>query len=195
MDPSDILFTTPTLNDALPSTSNVPASEDCYAMHEDDWRQFEFVSSRFSTQVAAETVAIDRIWREQSVPVGEYQAFRECHIRKAIPQPLNIPFSSSELETLFGTETRGITIVGYGSELADVYAVHLDGVIVYAQIAQGKLTALGLEPTGPFVLQGDAAARMEQFLSKHDVMLVHWRSRTVFSTPAEAMQYLMGKRS
>jgi hypothetical protein len=189
-----MLFTTPTLNDALPTTfSEVVADADCFRMYEDDWRQFEFVSSEFAKELKAELKAIDKIWKKKSVPLGEHHAFRKVHVRKAIPQPLNIPFTVSDLEAVFGAKVKPITISGYDKVLVDVYAISLENLIVYAVISDGKLRPLGLEPLGRFVLEDEVAQRFGEFLSKHDLKLVHWRSRTLFDSPAETMNYLRGE--
>ncbi|NQT15237.1 MAG: hypothetical protein HQ582_20945 [Planctomycetes bacterium] len=195
MDPSDILFSTPTLNDALPELADVLADDACIRMHEDDWRQFEFVSSAFAEELLTELSAIDAIWKEHGVPIGDGHAFRAVHVRKAIPRPLGIPFAVSDFEAMFGTQAEPIALLGYDEVLADVYAIRLEKLIVYAVISEGKMTALGLEPLDAFALQGDLAERFGAFLIKHDLRLVHWRSRTLFDSPAEAMEYLRGNES
>lgn len=103
MKTDDILFSTPTLNDSLPTELGPTAiGNECYQMHEDDWRQFEFVSESFRQEVASELHAIDRIWTEKSVSVGNTMtAFREVHIRKNIPIPLDVPMSIADFEKLF----------------------------------------------------------------------------------------------
>jgi hypothetical protein len=62
MDPRDILFTMPTLENAVPTAlSPCTPAQECYQMHEDDWRQFEFVHASFASEMADELAAIDRI--------------------------------------------------------------------------------------------------------------------------------------
>jgi hypothetical protein len=196
MNPQDILFTTPTLNDALPANlGSAVVGDNCYQMHEDDWRQFEFVSAAFDSQLADEIAAIDKIWQEQSVPLGDHSAFRAVHVRKAIPNPLDIPFSVAEFEGMFGGKVAPITIAGYDKVLRDVHAIRLQNLIVYGTISDGKIATLGLEPLDRFTLPDNAAARLEQFVTKHDLRLVHWRSRTLFKTPKDIIKYLRGNRS
>lgn len=196
MDPQEILFSMPTINDALPSNlGSASPGDDCYQMHEDDWRQFEFVSAVFSSELADEIGAIDKIWTEQSVPVGEHSAFRAIHVRQAIPTPLDIPFTVAEFEEIFGQKVCPITIGGYNRVLKDVHAIRLDNLIIYGTISAGRLSTLGLEPLDRFTLPDEAAGRLENFVTSHDLRLVHWRSRTLFETPKAAMKYLRGERS
>jgi hypothetical protein len=46
VNPQEVLFSLPTLNDALPGLSNLMPDENTVMMHEDHWRQFEFVEHR-----------------------------------------------------------------------------------------------------------------------------------------------------
>ena len=193
-DPKDILFSTPTLNDALPTDLGPSApGDDCFQMHEDDWRQFEFVSAALGAETASELAAIDRIWNEQSVPLGnDATAFRNVHIRQRIPTPLDVPMSVADYEKLFGKRASPMTLLGYEKVLRDVHAIPLDNVVVYAVIQNDRIKTLGLEPQGQFAITGDAADRLERFVTEHDLRLVHWRSRTLFETPQVAMKYLRG---
>ena len=195
VDPQDILFTTPTLNDAVPASVSSSVSRDSWhQMHEDDWRQFEFVSASHRGEMASELEAIDRIWKEQSVPLGEQgTAFRSIHVRKGITRPLDIPMSVSEFEGLLGGRAYPMTFIGGDKVLQDVHAIGLTNVIIYAVIESDRMTTLGIEAVDRFAMTGDTADRLERFLVQHDLRLVHWRSRTLFETPQSAMEYLRGK--
>jgi hypothetical protein len=194
LDPNEFLFTTPTLNDALPEESNRPSpADDCFLMHEDDWRQFEFVAAAFGPEMADELAVIDTIWKEHSVPLGEAgTAFRSVHVRTRIPQPLDIPWSVADFEELFGEPACPILLIGSEHPLRDVHAIRLENVVIYGMFADGRLTTLGIEPLDRFVIVGETADRLERFLTEHDLRLVHWRSRTLLESPGAVMQYLRG---
>src|SRR3954452_13058218 len=53
MDPKEILFSLPTLVDALPPIV-AESVTDAYSLHEDDWRQREFVATSFRPEIASE---------------------------------------------------------------------------------------------------------------------------------------------
>ena len=76
MDMSNALHTKPTIENVLPAAADTIADGECYAMPEDDWRQFEFVSSAFAYEIKRELQAIDRVWQERSVPVDQGHGFR-----------------------------------------------------------------------------------------------------------------------
>lgn len=194
MNPQDILFSTPTLNDALPAALGPPIpKEGCCQMHEDDWRQFEFVSSTFAPEIASELEAIDKIWKEESVPIGDKgTAFRSVHVRKSIPKPLEIPMTLADFEKLFGGRASSMALIGNDKCLRDVHAIQLKNVIIYGVIQDDRLITLGIEPQDRFVITGETSDRLEPFLIKHGLRLVHWRSRKVFETPAAAIKYLRG---
>ncbi len=144
MDPNTILFTTPTLNDAIPTTtqgSRVPA--DCIQLHEDDWRQFELIPYSLKPDVDAELADINTIWDGHSVPIGDSGiAFNEVHVRRRIPNALDISMSLAEFEMLIGDKTKPMTFFGYNEILRDVHAVTIDKLTVYAHIHKGTVTAL-----------------------------------------------------
>jgi hypothetical protein len=108
MDPNKILFSTPTLNDAIPATvQGSTATADCIQLHEDDWRQFEFIPTSLKSDVDAELAHISVIWDKQSVPLGDAQtAFREVHVRKRIPQALKIPMSLAEIRSIHWSRNK-----------------------------------------------------------------------------------------
>jgi len=194
VDPRKLLFSMPTLNNSIPDALGPSAAgPDCYRMDEDDWRQFEFVSGALKAELDAELADIDTIWREQSVPLGDdMTAFHSIHVRERIPEPLNIPMRLAAFQSLFGEQASPLTIAGYDKVLRDVHAIRLPDVVVYGLIYEDRLRTLGLEPLARCNFTGAAADRLEQFMTEHDLRLVHWRSRTLFDTPQAAMKYLRG---
>jgi len=191
MDPNDILFTTPTLNDAIPAAlARSTVSSNSVQLHEDDWRQFEFVAADLKQDINAELADISVIWDKHSVPLGESgTAFRKVHVRKRIPNGLNISMPLFEFEALVGRKTSPMTFFGYDGVLRDVHAVKIDKLVVYALIQDGKLTTVGLDAVEQFTLPRDFLDRLGEFVQEHKLVLVHWRSRTLFETQKDIMAY------
>src|SRR5262245_22763368 len=52
--PKDILFSLPTINDRMCALEKVPSLDGLLLIHEDDWRQVEFVSETFRREIDAE---------------------------------------------------------------------------------------------------------------------------------------------
>jgi hypothetical protein len=192
LDPNKILFSTPTLNDAIPTTVEGGAIRDgCIQLHEDDWRQFELVSAGLKPEVDAELLDIIAIWDNHSVPLGNSgTAFREVHVRKRLPMGLDVEIPLSEFELLVGGVTQPMTFYGYGEVLCDVHAARIDNLIIYAHVTDRSVTSIGLHVIEQFSLPTDFAVRFREFLLRHDLMLVHWRSRTLFESSDDVLGYL-----
>lgn len=82
-----------------------------------------------------------------------------------------------------------MTFFGYGEVLRDVHAAEIDKLVVYAEIHNGTITALGFDATARFTLPTEFAKRLSEFVRTHDLMLVHWRSRTLFESTENVMGY------
>ena len=191
MDPNEILFMTPTLNDAIPSAAtSTPVTDDCVQLHEDDWRQFEFIPRDRKSDVEDELVDISAIWDNHSVSLGESgTAFNDVHVRKRIPNALAIRLSLSELESFVGQESKQMTFFGYGEVLDGVHAFTIDNLVVYAQIHDNNVTTFGFDAVDQFSLPRDFAKRLSDFVREHELMLVHWRSRTLFESHDDVMEF------
>jgi hypothetical protein len=84
--PGEILFSLPTISDDCgQATGNVLPHDGHFQIHEDDWRQVEFVAESFREAVAQELNDICAIHNQERVGL----AFRRIHIRRRIPQPLS----------------------------------------------------------------------------------------------------------
>jgi hypothetical protein len=133
---------------------------------------------------------MSHIWDEKSVPLGESgTAFREVHVRKRIPTPLRISMPLAEFEALLGQKTGPMTFFGYDEVLFDVRAVQIDNLLVYAVIQDGHITTIGLDAIDRFTLPSEFLGRLSKFVQEHNVMLVHWRSRTLFESHKDVMAY------
>jgi hypothetical protein len=82
VDPRQLLYSLPTLENALPPIHDGDVSA-AFALHEDDWRQRELVTASFEPEVGAELAEIRRVKAERR-GVG----FERLHVRSRIPAPL-----------------------------------------------------------------------------------------------------------
>lgn len=145
MDPSQILFSLPTIEDAVPSSNDHPLSGQAFSIHEDEWRQLEFVSRSFAAQVEAECEQIRAVRAQATNGPG----FNRIHVRRAIAHPLQD--TSLQLESLLATvgeiqhRYSGFT-TSEGQMVTDSFAVKLaSGVHLFgATESDGTVTALCL---------------------------------------------------
>jgi hypothetical protein len=84
VDPKTLLFSLPSLETALPATTE-PAGPDAYRIHEDDWRQRELVAAQFAALIDEEIAAIREVHEER----GDSAGFKRLHVRERIPAPLD----------------------------------------------------------------------------------------------------------
>lgn len=112
VNPKDILFSLPTINDRMCALQKAQSLEGMLVIHEDDWRQVEFVSEKLLGDVETEFKSIRTIYETKRKGVG----FTGMHIRKLIEMPIEdgvIPYAA--LKNLFNIskEFSGFGISSY----------------------------------------------------------------------------------
>jgi hypothetical protein len=131
-------------------------------MHEDDWRQREFVSRQFTREIDAELVEIRNVLLEQDGPGS-----KRVHVRSKLREPLNgVRLTLGGVrDSLGGIELVGL-VVG-GGLVIDGFALPLPGGAAYGRVADGLVVALGL--------QGDAEpGGLRGLANQHALVLVDW---------------------
>ena len=161
IDPSKILFSLPTIENALPPMRE-PDSSPAYGMHEDEWRQREFVSRQFADEVEWEFAEIHKVWAEQEGP-----GFKRCHVRSKVAEPLRgVEVTLADVsKALGGIEPVGITVGG--GQVIDGFAFPLPGGAAYLRLADDSVESLGLH--------GDAEpGGLRGLANEHDLVFVDW---------------------
>jgi hypothetical protein len=156
VDPREILYSLPTLEDALPP---VVAGAPFLELHEDEWRQVELVAARFEPEIAAELADI----RAVVDSAGPGRGYRALHVRRRIPRPLgDVTIAVEALGAILGAPPRatvgfrGQTVAG-GFAFGGVYGREEGGVAQVIALAPG---------VDPVALRGLAR--------DHDLLLVDW---------------------
>jgi hypothetical protein len=83
VNPSELLYSLATISNDLPALVPAHSLENVLVVHEDDWRQIEFVSRTQEPQVFEELASIRHVFETQRVGPG----FKTTHVRKLIPAP------------------------------------------------------------------------------------------------------------
>jgi len=145
VDPQKILFSLPTIcGSALPMASSAPISGDVVVLHEDDWRQCEFVASSLIAEISAELAAIRRIHCKEAAAVG----WRKIHVRERIAHPLPDRTTWSSVIELLGPSEQigGVSFHQKDNVVATTRTARLaDGVVVWGVADAEALTALCVE--------------------------------------------------
>jgi hypothetical protein len=84
VNPKDILFSLPTINDRMCALRKAESLDGFLMIHEDDWRQIEFISESLVGDIGSEMDGIRKIFESKRKASG----FTEMHIRKVIETPM-----------------------------------------------------------------------------------------------------------
>ena len=127
MPPGEILFSLATISDDIGGvTGDALPSGKILALHEDDWRQAEFVSQNFTNEVEQELADIANIYKTQRSGIG----FKKVHVRKRIPNPLaNQSITLPQLEAVLHPQEK-LDSVGFQRTrgiIPNSFAWKLDG--------------------------------------------------------------------
>lgn len=147
LEPKDLLFSLPTLSGGLPDGEKVERlPPDAYHLHEDDWRQVEFVSSAQAAEVDAEL-------RELRTFVAQHRkgyGFTEVYVRRSRPDGLaRLQIESHALESLLPPRARRRPLVvggpPWGPSIVPGYAIEIGpDAVLYAQVSGSYLATIGL---------------------------------------------------
>ncbi|PSB57530.1 hypothetical protein C7B77_07995, partial [Chamaesiphon polymorphus CCALA 037] len=96
VNPQDILYSLPSICDPIPEVNDRDVSGDELTIAEDDWRQFELVSTKLDDKVDREISKIRFIHDNTKERIG----WREIHIRKKPEIPIASNISLAHLASL-----------------------------------------------------------------------------------------------
>jgi hypothetical protein len=185
LDPKKILFTIPTLENTIlqPDAHFTAAGHRIVEIHEDDWRQIEFVSARFAPEIEAELADIATIFREFSVDNGQFVAFRQVHMRERIPSPLDLPLALDDVRTLLGATGMPLGVVSFqrmpGIVLGS-FAFQAGDLVVYGAGEPDALRCLCIHQQVSTLLQ-PMFQGVQRLMSTRKLYLVDWCRMTALA--------------
>ncbi len=171
-----VLYALPTINEEVPETGAVAPENNVFTLHEDDWRQMEFVSNSHYDTIGIELRAIVNIYQNHQKEGG----FDKLHVRKAIQRPLGAnSITTATLEKYLPPDAKTADAVVFAQdehEIKDVFAYNISPLVLYGHVTKGgTMDALGMQfvdiPTNtlPFVIDG-----IVNFMRDHDLIFVDW---------------------
>ncbi|MFX0172795.1 MAG: hypothetical protein ACFE9L_12835 [Candidatus Hodarchaeota archaeon] len=198
VDPKDILFSMPTIEDALPgivesSTSDVAVLE----IHEDDWRQLEFISRDQLENITKEMEQIQQIFDNEAVEIKieveavPLLAFKEIHLRQLIPRPISNPFTFNKLSEYFNADmTRGtLKFHDYSGVVKNAFYIKIEGLEYYGQTDDDKIVVFCLYNADSREDLKNSIMKLTNLLNSEDLLLVDWMRRRVISNKEELEKY------
>jgi hypothetical protein len=178
MNPKDILFSLPTLSDGLPpldesAPPTVPA--DATRLHEDDWRQIEFVLNSDRQAVDRELAELARFREEKRSGPG----WTDIYVRKARPDAIE-PRRARLADLLRTVKQRTPSALyidsgGHPARVQGGFAIKLKGVVLYGNTRDGDdvIVALGLLPDSTGAIDADRQT-IADLCHSMDAFVVDW---------------------
>jgi hypothetical protein len=180
VNPRDILFSLPTICGSWPEVDRSASIDGCFALHEDDWRQVEFVDGALADAVRAELAAVRRVPRRGP-------GFTEIHVRDDRIPPMAAARQRAVVDRLPGPrrDYAGLAIGGLAVPGSFAFTT---GALVFYGLAAGVLGAHHTgEPADP-----QLAAAVRAAMSSADAMLVDWCGARLVG-PDDVPGYLSGR--
>ncbi|MBB6521910.1 hypothetical protein [Pseudoteredinibacter isoporae] len=174
MDPSELLYSLPTISNDLASVENSRSVESVVVLREDDWRQFEFLSKKFESTIEEELTAIENIYKNFRDGVG----FKDMHLRKGIDTPLeDKSLTVKSLESSFDITDvyGGIAFNEAEATIVGGFAIKTSsGWLLWGQADEsGNIKVLNISPTQDSSVD-DVATEIDDFTGKYGLYLVDW---------------------
>jgi hypothetical protein len=193
IDPKKILYTLPTICDAIPAIAegSTKLRKRVFELHEDDWRQREFISVDHRDAIEAEFASIDRIFREESIDTGSFLAFRTLHVRSLIQAPINTQISLAQIAAGLLTGSEAYEGIAYEREAGLIqggFAWQPGPHTLYGQQQEGFVTTLGLRiNTGAATISQDFITFLASLMAAQRLYLVDWCNTILVSAEAETL--------
>lgn len=203
MPTQDINYTLPTISDDCgPVAGDMLPGPEVLSIHEDNWRQVEFVSRKFDMEIEAEIGDIRRVRAEsgKEMDLGDGRksmGFTALHVRKRIPAPLEgCGLEQGDFEAVLPVRarfagvgflrTRGLVPRGFAWTTEN-------GVPVWGMADEaGKAAIFCLEWwPGEASLPGLATA-LAQFSAEQGLCVVNWCRVAVLRNESDFAGYFQG---
>jgi hypothetical protein len=173
VDPSDILYSLPSICNAIPEVNDRSLAGSELTIAEDDWRQFELISNKLADKVDKEIAKIRSIHENATVGTG----WREMHIRKKPEIPIASNIALTHLASLLKVSAKspGITYYGSQSPIADGYSLTLnDDFSVYGVAPNSKVQVIAIGQDSNISPNNESIELLQQLARKFNLDLVHW---------------------
>jgi hypothetical protein len=178
MDPSKILFSTPTLSNDLGPLEplTIKPSRNDLIFHEDEWRQVEFLPAERLAEVKHMMSEYKTFEAEQRATYG----WRNVYVRKLTPSA--VVRDVSALEKALGVKSSAAPILAHGdsgaSRVVGGFTLLLGGnVALY-----GFSEASGVAVLGAYLQNADdrvLASAFQSLNAKLGLILVDWRAQMI----------------
>lgn len=190
---NDILFTLPTLCGDIPPVlaGSKKQGKHIFELHEDDWRQIEFISLAQHNAIELEFAKIRDIYQQYRINNGQFLAFKNIHVRQHIDAPLSEEISFNQLTDFFAmmlSHYDGIAYQGSDGLIAGGFAFNVASLLFYGQYIEDRVKICGIK-VGENVLtkSNDIARALQRFMTRYHLYLVDWCRLQIIPANSEMM--------
>jgi hypothetical protein len=195
----DALFSLPTIANEMPGPQegSTKLNKNTLELHEDDWRQVEWVAASQWPSIEAEFAAIRDIYEHHRIESG----FKEIHVRERLPAPLSTAtISFQDFLAIAGphaTRFDGISWSGLAGITADSFAFKLLSSIEIYGISRGSsVSAAAFQNTRTNNVATDDFQNLATFAARHNLLLVDWcRTQIIEPDISQYRQYFLERSS
>jgi hypothetical protein len=173
IDPGSILYSLPSICEAIPAVSDQPLSGAELVLAEDDWRQLELVSNRLAGEVDEEIANIRLIHENAAAEVGWY----EMYVRTKPEPPLdcNVTLSDIACAVNASAQSNGVTYRGATSRIADGYSLTTeDGMTIYGVAPYGNVRVIAFDQYSKLSANAESIYRLKSLAHDLNLDLVYW---------------------
>lgn len=173
VDPGKILFSLPTICHWVPPTEGPLLEGRELLLHEDDWRQVEFVAASQEDVVDAELAEVARVLTESRTGSG----FRDIHVRKHPHHPLEgTGLTLERLRQVFADAT-GSRVVLHDSSNCVTHSFSFllsRSFVLYGLSEVADVEVLGVAALGQVGSAVPELALLRQVADEHGLLVVDW---------------------
>ncbi|BCL79629.1 hypothetical protein ccbrp13_20940 [Ktedonobacteria bacterium brp13] len=176
----NIFFTLPTLCNEIPKILSGSTKEGKHVLelHEDDWRQIEFISLSYRSAIDFELAQIRSIYREASVNNGHLLAFKKVHVRQHINTPLPEEILLEQFVSFFTSALyryEGISYQGTDGLIDGGFAFRTSAALFYGQQVEGIVKILGVKMVENVPVENkDISHSFQRFMATYNLALMDW---------------------
>ena len=179
IDLTDALFTTPTIENALPEFKE--KTDSCAFFHEDNWRQIEFISKDQKSAIEKEFAKIKDIYDNYSHKSKTYTAYKQVAVRDLITQPLTVDFTKLK-SYLTGKEIKmqGLGLENNSGQVKNGFFFNADGVNYYGLLDNNKVKTFCIYSADNNERLKSATIKLSKFVEEEKLYLVDWRAMKMY---------------
>lgn len=171
IDPNSILFSLPTLADALPEDTLSSLPDPAFQLLEDDWRQFELISN---AQKAIADLEIEKVL-EIHANASEESGWSKIHVREDLQTPISSAIEYSSLKGIFERiDEKAIAFYGHAGLIKNGFAFSLsEGATLYGIQNKGVVNVIAID-TANGVFTNEEIDALVRFAKVNSLMIVDW---------------------